>query len=453
MPLRDLLVFFAVVLLLPMSFRRPFIGLLLFSWLAYMRPQDLCWGFARGMRFSFYVATTMIVGWWVNESHRRKFIKPEIRSYLLIALAVLISVSLLFARAYSATTFRYYFEFLKIIVIALFTLSQVDTKAKIRMLLWVICASLSFYAVKNGLLGFLRGGSVILRGPGGMLEDNNDFALALVMNIPLLWYLRSLEDNKWLDRACVAAIFLTMVTVMLTHSRGGFLAMSMTVLWILYRSGRIFQAGMSGLAMVGMFFLFAPAHVIERVLSITAGRTDSSVASRLDSWALALRMFADNPVWGVGLRNFVDNADRYGRVEAGATFVHVAHNSFLQIAAEGGGLAFIVYMTILCSVFWSCNWMRRVARVREDLAWAGVYASMFEAINIGFLVGGTFLNRGHFDLIYHFVSLVGCVTLIVRAEVVSRTQVARSTRDAGVIRVRWRSPLAMGAMPRWERST
>jgi O-antigen ligase len=164
-------------------------------------------------------------------------------------------------------------------------------------------------------------------------------------------------------------------------------------------------------------------------------------------------MFADNPVWGVGLRNFVDNADRYGRVEAGATFVHVAHNSFLQIAAEGGGLAFIVYMTILCSVFWSCNWMRRVARVREDLAWAGVYASMFEAINIGFLVGGTFLNRGHFDLIYHFVSLVGCVTLIVRAEVVSRTQVARSTRDAGVIRVRWRSPLAMGAMPRWERST
>ena len=335
MPLRDLLVFLAVVLLLPLSFRRPFIGLLLFSWLAYMRPQDLCWGFARGMRFSFYVATTMIVGWWVNESHRRKFIRPEVRSYLLIALAVLISISLLFAEAYSALTFRYYFEFLKIIVIALFTLSQVDSKAKIRMLLWVICASLAFYAVKNGLLGFVRGGAVILRGPGGMLEDNNDFALALVMNIPLLWYLRTQENNKWLDRACLAAIFLTMVTVMLTHSRGGFLAMSLTILWILYRSGRILQAGMSGLAMVGMFFAFAPAHVIERVLSIGAGRTDSSVASRLDSWALAVRMFADNPMWGVGLRNFVDNADRYGKVEAGATFVHVAHNSFLQIAAEG----------------------------------------------------------------------------------------------------------------------
>ena len=453
MPLRDLLVFLAVVLLLPLSFRRPFIGLLLFSWLAYMRPQDLCWGFARGMRFSFYVATTMIVGWWVNESHRRKFIRPEVRSYLLIALAVLISISLLFAEAYSALTFRYYFEFLKIIVIALFTLSQVDSKAKIRMLLWVICASLAFYAVKNGLLGFVRGGAVILRGPGGMLEDNNDFALALVMNIPLLWYLRTQENNKWLDRACLAAIFLTMVTVMLTHSRGGFLAMSLTILWILYRSGRILQAGMSGLAMVGMFFAFAPAHVIERVLSIGAGRTDSSVASRLDSWALAVRMFADNPMWGVGLRNFVDNADRYGKVEAGATFVHVAHNSFLQIAAEGGGLAFVVYMALLISVFLTCNWLRRVARVREDLAWAGVYASMYEATTVGFMVGGTFLNRGHFDLVYHFVSLVGCTALIVRAEVVAGVKVARESRDKGVIRVRWRSPLAAGAMPRWERIT
>ena len=86
--MRDLLVFGFVVLLLPTCFRRPFIGLLLFSWLAYMRPQNLCWGFARSMRFSFYVAITMLIGWYVYESHTRRFFVREVRSYLLTALAV-----------------------------------------------------------------------------------------------------------------------------------------------------------------------------------------------------------------------------------------------------------------------------------------------------------------------------------------------------------------------------
>ena len=132
-----------------------------------MRPQDLCWDFARGMRFSFYVGVTMIVGWYVNESHKRRFFRPELRSYLLVMLAIFISISLLFAKSYSETTPRYYFEFLKIIVIALFTLSQVDTQKRIKMLLWVICGSLAFYSVKNGLIGLAKGGGTVRRPAAG----------------------------------------------------------------------------------------------------------------------------------------------------------------------------------------------------------------------------------------------------------------------------------------------
>ena len=51
--MRDLIVFLFVMAMMPTAFRRPYLGMLLFSWLAYMRPQDLCWGFARTMRLSF----------------------------------------------------------------------------------------------------------------------------------------------------------------------------------------------------------------------------------------------------------------------------------------------------------------------------------------------------------------------------------------------------------------
>ncbi len=451
--MRDLIVFGIVMLTLPTAFKRPFVGLLLFSWLAYMRPQDLCWGFARGMRFSFFVAVTMVVGWFVNESHKRRFFAPETRSYLLLAMGVFISISLLFAETRST---RYYFEFIKIIAISLFTISQVDSKLRLRALLWVICGSLAFYSVKNGLVGLTKGGTVIIRGPGGMLEDNNDFALALVMNIPLLFFLSRLEKNVLVRKACLIAIGLTMVTVLLTHSRGGFLAMSTTVAWIAFRSGRLMQAGFVLIGLVIGFFLLAPAHVIDRILSMSEGAKDSSVASRFESWMVGIRMAIDNPMWGVGLRNFIDNAQAYGMQGSGEQ-LHVAHNSFIQIAAEGGGIAFITYMTLLLSVFWAALWLRRVAKVRPDLYWAGHYAAMFETINLGFMVGGTFLNRGHFDLIYHFLALVGSTVLVVRRSLamgpVEETASEGAPARAGPVTVAWRSPNVAVAMPRWERTT
>ena len=81
--LRDLLVFSMVMLSLPLAFKRPFLGMLVFSWLAYMRPQDLCWGFAREMRFSFYVALAMLLGWFAHETRQRRFLRMD--SFVLAA--------------------------------------------------------------------------------------------------------------------------------------------------------------------------------------------------------------------------------------------------------------------------------------------------------------------------------------------------------------------------------
>ncbi len=454
MPVRDLLVFAAVVLCLPTAFRRPYFGLLLFSWLAYMRPQDLCWGFARDMRFSFIVGAAMILGWYVNESNRRRFWKPEIRTNLMILLAVFITLSLAFAHRYGIYTFAYYTELLKILAIAIFTVAQVDTRDRLRGLLWVICASLAFYSVKSGLIGLVGGGNTVLRGPGGLLLDNNDFALALIMNIPLLFYLGRTENIPLLRRVCTVAIFLTAVTVLLTHSRGGFLAMGATFLVLAWRSRRLFQATLVLGAMTIAFFLFAPEHVLDRIASIfSEGAADPSAHSRIITWQIALHMIQDNPIWGVGLRNFQLYYFTYGvpagLVEAG-TMTHVAHNSYLQIWAENGSPAFLVYMALLGSVFWSCSRLRRLGRVR-DLSWARDYGCMMEASIVGFMVGGMFLNRGHFDLVYHFIAIVSCCVLVAEAEFLRGAQGARRP-VRGQLSVRFRSPSFAGSAPRWERA-
>ncbi|MGE3175631.1 MAG: putative O-glycosylation ligase, exosortase A system-associated [Planctomycetota bacterium] len=409
--MRDLIVFLFVMLMLPVSFRRPFVGLLLFSWLAYMRPQDLCWGFARTMRLSFFVAMAMIAGWWAGEMGRRAFARWDLRSTLMVVLAFLVAMSYAQAKFQDEYVTRYFFEFVKIIVIALFTSGQVDTRQRFRVMVWVIAMCLAFYGVKGGVFGLLTGGATILRGPGGMLEDNNDFALALVMNVPLLWYLGNSEAGtmRLIKPASRVGILLTVITVLLTHSRGAFLALTATALWIAWRSRKLFRAGIA-LGLCGVaFLLFAPQSVLDR-LSTISDTKESSANARLTAWRIAFRMIEDNPFFGVGLRNFQPRYRDYAevaRIDVHKTYV--AHNSYLQIWAESGSLAFLVYMLLLGSVFWTCRRVYRMGLVRLDMRWAMDYARMMEATTVGFMVGAVFLNRGHFDLIYHWLALVTCL--------------------------------------------
>jgi putative inorganic carbon (HCO3(-)) transporter len=450
--MRDLFVFLVVVGCLPYALRRPYVGLLLFSWLAYMRPQDLCWGFARSMRFSFFVAAAMVIGYFSYESGIRRFTRWDIRTRLMLVLLVLISLGLLFARDQGKYVMRYYFEFVKIVLIALFTVGQVTDRRRLRWMMWIICISFAFYGFKGGLFGVLTGGARILRGPGGMLEDNNDFALALVMNVPLLFYLGRAEGKLWVRRLCDVAMVLTMVTVFLTHSRGAAVAMIATLLVIAWRSGSLIKAILTmTLGGVG-FVTFAPAHVWERLSTLKQGTEEGSAATRIRAWTVALRMIEANPVLGVGIRNFQKHwHDHSGDLveRRGRDFAYVAHNSYLQIWAEGGTIAFTVYMTLLGSMFLAAYRLRVWGRMRADLIWAGVYGRLLEAITVGFMVGSFFLNRGHFDLVYHVMGLASCMVFVARDELLRKNVATERIDEVRGVVIEPRPALAGSPLGRW----
>ncbi len=459
--MRDLLVFLIVMLALPSSFRRPFVGLLLFSWLAYMRPQDLCWGFARTMRLSFFVGMAMVAGWFAFERGRRPFARWASRSTAMIVLTVFVAMSYLLAEHQNAYFNRYLFEFVKIMVVALFTTGQVDSRQRFRALAWMIAGCLAFYGVKGGLFGFLTGGATILRGPGGMMEDNNDFALALVMNVPLLWYL-GLSEKRSIPLAVTATrigILLTIVTIVLTHSRGAFLALTAALMWIAWRSGQIVKAGF-GMAVAALAFLvLAPQSVLDRLATI-GDTSESSASARLIAWRIAFRMIEDNPFFGVGMRNFQPRYLDYAPFRpTGKTTTYVAHNSYLQIWAESGTLAFSIYFGMLISVFVTCRRVHRMGRARPDMEWASYYARMMEATTVGFMVGAFFLNRGHFDLIYHWMALVSSLAFVAYSAWRQKAVIPGKAAQQQGVEIRRRGPrsaaaaVGAGTQPRWGRVT
>ncbi|MEZ5989674.1 MAG: putative O-glycosylation ligase, exosortase A system-associated [Planctomycetota bacterium] len=412
MQLRDLFVFMVVAVATPLSLAVPFAGLLCFSWLAYMRPQDLCWGFARTMQFSFAVGMTMMLGWLFSDAGRRPFMRWDVRTKLMVALVLSTTVSLVMATNQDPYVQTRYVEYLKLVAVALFTTGQVDSRRRLKLLLWTIALSLGFFGIKGGFHGLMSGGSPILRGPGGMLEDNNDFALALTMSLPMLLYLGFLEKSRWVHRVCIVATGLTMLTILLTHSRGGFLSMCVVLGVFFWRSKQRWIALGVMLLLVVAFFQFAPQHVIDRIYSI-GDSSDSSAHSRLTSWAIALRMIGAFPVWGVGLRNFQDHYHEFAQgLVPGSGFAFVAHNSYLQIWAEGGTVAFVLYIALLVACFWTLRRLRLASRRVPGADWIFNYSRMFEATMAGFVVGSVFLNRGHFDLIYHLFGIITAFQLI-----------------------------------------
>ncbi|MDP6763696.1 MAG: putative O-glycosylation ligase, exosortase A system-associated [Planctomycetota bacterium] len=448
--MRDIVVSLLILGMLPTCFRKPFVGLLLFSLLAYMRLQDLTWGFAREVRWSFMVAIITFAGFFASRREGR-FMVSEARTVIMILLAVLVGLSILTSRDSGADAIALYTEYVKIILIALFTTGIVATRDRLRAILWVITLSFAFYGLKGGVAGILSGGSIrILQGPGGMLRDNNDFALAMCMALPMLWYTARSERRDILRRFLIFCVPLAMITITLTYSRGGFLAMGVTTLLLIWRSrNRVAGFALGGLVLVAGV-LAAPEAYKDRISTITTYEEDASAMARLYSWRTAGYMALANPILGVGYAQFEERYRDYEPAardsNLGEHGVHVAHNSYLQVWAECGTIALLLYLTLVFLSLYDLWRVRALARKRYRTSWIENYCSMFEASLVAYLVGSVFLNRAHFDLFYHWVGLIVAFGIIARRELTDEERYPERGEERGVLRPS--SPGGFGAIGR-----
>ena len=400
--IRDLVMSLTVLGLLPVAFRRPFIGLLLFSWLAYMRPQDLTWGFARQQRWSMLVAAVTVCGFIVAPKVR--WLVRDVRNYAMILLGVWVGLGVLLS--YRPTPFQNssYFEFAKILGVSVFTTAVVTKREHLRILMWVIALSFGFYGLKIGLMGILSGFSLYVKqGPGGMIADNNNFALALLMGVPLLLQMAASERREVLRRWTFVLVPLTSLAVLLTRSRGAFLALIATFMALVWRSR---NRGLGLLIAFGGILLalfLSPEEYLERLRSIGSYEEDGSAMGRIWAWKTSMQMVSAHPFFGVGLDTFLVNYRYYC---VGPAFPRVAHSAYFQMWAECGTPALLLYLFLIAATFFSLWRVRARARELFRASWIINYATMFEASMVAFLVGSAFLNRATFDLFYHFVAIV-----------------------------------------------
>lgn len=175
-------------------------------------------------------------------------------------------------------------------------------------------------------------------------QDPNDVARYLVLSLPLAaWLLNEAKANG--QRLLLIALlpFIT-IAVLLTASRGGFLACAFSLIscgLVLWRQHlRIVLAGLlTAPAAVLAVWLAAPHDTLLRLASIPAQLMGGDLNQRWEIWTAGWRAFVRAPILGWGAGSFVWAAN--------LAPTDTAHNTVLAIAAEGGVISFAIALTIL----------------------------------------------------------------------------------------------------------
>jgi putative inorganic carbon (hco3(-)) transporter len=287
--MRDLAVAAIVFGLLPLCLLRPYIGVLLWTWLSLMNPHKLAWGFAFDFPFAYIVAIATLIGLVISRDPKRLPITP-----VTVAMAALIGwmcVTSFFA-LYPEQIGAPFTQAIKIQLMIFVTLMVLHYRRNLELLIWVSVASIAFYGIKGGIFTLTTGGGSIVYGPpGGFFFENNALAVTLIMIIPLMFYMYQHAGDvhryagtrifKW---GLVVGAMLCAVAALGSHSRGGLLAIGAMFAFLWWRSRHKLLL-LIPIAMVGIVALtYMPDAWWQRMTSIADYEGDTSAMGRINAW-------------------------------------------------------------------------------------------------------------------------------------------------------------------------
>jgi len=304
-------------------------------------------------------------------------------------------------------------EALKMGLVYLSAASLLDSPGRLRKVAWAIALAgcvPSYYAVYNSLNGI-----DLLEGYRarwlGTFYDPNRLAMAVVISSMLLLSLRTRLRNTF-ARAVVLGLFgLQVWGVIVTYSRGAALGLGVgLVAFVLAgRGNRARSMAVVGAVVVALLAL-APSRFWSRTETIAAYQEDLSAQGRIDAWRTAGNILERRPLTGIGAAAFTSAWATYAPDDAGL-HPYVAHNLFLEVAAELGVPTLVAFLSLL----FAC--LRGAWLATDDRSPVRIEARGILAAGGGYLVCQMFAG---FTLSFFLFLLLGMATAAQRIERVER---------------------------------
>lgn len=311
-----------------------------------------------------------------------------------------------------------YSNVVSILALLIVVLTFIDSfKRLFTTLLIAICAAgfASLYTIRGQQGGGIR--------PSGIFEDANYYALAVGLWLPLA-YTWALSRRPLWERVLCGGCFVSMLLgSVFAASRGGFLGLAAAFLFLLcHSSHRMRNLAILTVLTVPVLF-YAPNSPLQRFLNPSYSDVEAKDA-RVIAWKAAIRMIRAHPVTGVGLANFKPLVTQYE--DGDSTVISIAHNTYLETAAELGIPALLIHLGLIAASFITLGRVRRRARARQ-MQHLGDIALALQAGLLCYAVSAVFLSTWWQQFVWVFLFLpLPLDRLIRRAAVVTVTQTSQT---------------------------
>jgi probable O-glycosylation ligase (exosortase A-associated) len=414
--------YFAVFVACTWTVRNPVVGVYAYYFLALCRPHDMYWWSLGDMRLSFYVAITVCGIWllkWVQKEHDGPGKSPV--NVLMLSFFLLKFASATYA-VDQAAAWDHIDKVWKMFLFYYVAVSLVDTRERFRWMVIVMAVSMGWLGLWGNWQWYVEGigGGITgeLAGPGwpvgATLTDRNLYGMVLAMGIPICGFIFMTEQHLWLRWAGLACIPFLANAAMLTFGRGTFLGMVICSAWSVFRLRRGWLVVGSALVLALLLTTLAGQEVRNRLGTIDSYEQDKSSMSRLQAWSAGWEMMKEFPFLGVGPAQYGNYSSRYDpTLSAGM----VAHNEFVQTAAETGLPSAVVLIAIIGLTFYNLHKVRKATWAQPETHWAYYYAAMIESSLVGFIVCAMFLSLPYFELLYLLAALAVCLRHMVEGAV------------------------------------
>ena len=172
--------------------------------------------------------------------------------------------------------------------------------------------------------------------------------LALFLGLTLPFALIAAITNSQKRLLYITASFLILTGLILTFSRGAYVALVFSLISIIPFVGHKLKTKKTGVILIFIItlFLFFGQPISSRFIS-SFDASEGSNAGRILIWEKAIEVFKQNPVVGVGLGNYPTTQDDLISSRSPIN----AHNTYLEIATELGLLGLLLWMGVLISTF------------------------------------------------------------------------------------------------------
>ena len=387
--MRDFVVLIFLIACIFAAWKKPWWGVLSLAVFSYLNPHAYAWGFVRTL--PVYYVLFLVVALRTFTTKDKQSLPKDWRIPVFVMLWIGFAITS--TQAYFPDiAWQKFWIVTKIYLPFYFTLVLINTRQKLYYLIVTIAASIGIVAVKGGLFAILHGFSARVYGPPNtQFEENNSFALVMLISIPLLLIWQKETLNLWFKKGILMAIPIIYAASLSSWSRGALLTMMALTLMLIFKSNHKFLT--IPLLFVGAIVAmnFLPQEWFGRMNTIETYQKDSSAMGRIEVWIDGWNHTLEHPFLGAGFEGWMWVTKRDW------------HSSYVEMFSEHGFIAFGLWLSLILGTLINLTTLPKKTQGNVGMEWVSNYCFMLRASLICYMVGGAFLGLSYWDLLFHII--------------------------------------------------